>query len=106
MIMILRRGADPVAFNDIILLDMPENMNSGKTHAFFSWAAVNATVPHYTYSEEYVNSDDSRTKAANYVSERRPEFVVKADDDSFIMLGELERRLRVAPRTKAFWGCK
>lgn len=85
-----------VAFNDIIFLDMPENMNSGKTHAFFSWAAENATVPHWEYP-----TDD----APVYKGERAPAYVVKADEDSFIMLGELERRLRVAPRSKAYWGC-
>jgi hypothetical protein len=62
---------------------MPENMNQGKTRAFFSWAADNATTPF-----------------------GRPDYVVKADEDSFIMLGELERRLRVIPRQKALWGCK
>jgi hypothetical protein len=72
------------AFGDIILLDMPENMNSGKTHAFFSWAAENASV----------------------YPGQRPDYVVKADDDSFIMLGELEHRLRLAPRQKSIWGCE
>ena len=36
--------------------------------------------------------------------ERRPQYIVKADDDSFIMLGELERKLRVTPRNMAYWG--
>ncbi|WVW78866.1 hypothetical protein I302_100829 [Kwoniella bestiolae CBS 10118] len=83
------------AFNDILLLDMDENMNSGKTHAFFSWAAENATVPEWEYP-----SDQSPV----WKSERKPDYVVKADEDSFIMLGELEKKLRVAPRSKAFWG--
>lgn len=94
---------------------MQENMNSGKTHAFFTWAADYASVPDIEYvleDSELVASDqgvevldDARVKAV-YKGERKPDYVVKADDDSFIMLGELERRLRVAPRTKAYWGCK
>ncbi|WWD21953.1 hypothetical protein CI109_106441 [Kwoniella shandongensis] len=122
------------AFNDILLLDMDENMNSGKTHAFFSWAAANATVPHWEYpsswrpsyspsdpdfraSKDREQSFDAEVTprpssevgrenrpAPIWKGEKRPSYVVKADDDSFIMLGELERRLRIAPRSKAFWG--
>lgn len=91
---------------------MPENMNSGKTHAFFTWAADYASVPDVEYVlddsellEQGDALDDVRVKAV-HKGERKPDYVVKADDDSFIMLGELERRLRVAPRTKAYWGCK
>ncbi|KAK6904137.1 hypothetical protein I203_107652 [Kwoniella mangroviensis CBS 8507] len=93
------------AFNDILLLDMDENMNSGKTHAFFSWAAENATVPHWEYPKLH-NLDDDQAHSLSPVwkGERKPDYVVKADEDSFIMLGELEKRLRVAPRSKAFWG--
>lgn len=35
----------------------------------------------------------------------RPDFIVKADDDSFILLAELEARLRVLPRNGVYWGC-
>ena len=62
-------------------------MNSGKTHAFFAWAAENAMVPSLT-------------------GERRPDYVAKADDDSFIMLGEMEKRLRVLGGVKVYWGCE
>ena len=41
-----------------------------------------------------------------YRGERRPDYIVKADEDSFIVLGELERRLRVAPRRLTYWGCE
>jgi hypothetical protein len=157
------------AFDDIILLDIPENMNSGKTHAFFSWAADNAMVPHWDYSEsdsqkpdeaharvpepvsgtdrlqrrsrgssihqnvfakqentedgqahsghvpifaepdvENVAVDSRRSpwKSPIYRGEKRPDYVVKADEDSFIVLGELERRLRVSPRRLTYWGCE
>ncbi|KIO25806.1 hypothetical protein M407DRAFT_24861 [Tulasnella calospora MUT 4182] len=32
-------------YNDIIILPVPENMNNGKTHAYFTWAHLNALVP-------------------------------------------------------------
>ncbi|WRT65142.1 uncharacterized protein IL334_002084 [Kwoniella shivajii] len=98
------------AFNDILLLDMDENMNSGKTHAFFSWAAENATVPSWEYpkheglSESMSEQGDRSRPAPIWKGERKPNYVVKADEDAFIMLGELEKKLRVVPRTKAFWG--
>ena len=90
---------------------MPENMNSGKTHAFFSWAAENATVPDWEYPA--FRREQAQTNGENVYAmsapvrrgEKPPAYVVKADEDSFIMLGELERRLRVAPRTKIYWGC-
>lgn len=41
-----------------------------------------------------------------YRGEKRPDYIVKADEDSFIVLGELERRLRVSPRRLTYWGCK
>lgn len=87
-------------------------MNSGKTHAFFTWASEHATVPDIDYvmdDSETVDQvdqlDDARIKAV-VKGDRKPDYIVKADDDSFIMLGELERRLRVAPRSMAYWGCK
>jgi hypothetical protein len=86
-------------------------MNKGKTHAFFSWAAANGTVPNPVRSANYSGLSEEEgatveTSVVDGAGERRPDWVMKADDDSFIMLGELERRLRVAPRSKAFWGCE
>lgn len=91
-------------------------MNSGKSLTFFSWAAINAWVPpiyrpsdvpppNFSYSNststppslathdpflswENINSGTSKPWV-------RPDYVVKVDDDSFIMLAELEARLRV-----------
>ncbi|OXG27857.1 hypothetical protein C367_02537 [Cryptococcus neoformans Ze90-1] len=107
------------AFNDILLLDIDENMNNGKTHAFFSWAAENATVPDWEYPS-YPRSDSNNANSGTghgieaaqggmlqapvWRGEKKPQYVVKADEDSFIMLGELERRLRVVPRMKTYWG--
>jgi hypothetical protein len=92
----------------MIILPIPENMNSGKTHAFFTWAAVNAWVPpveHGTpsYPISYSNITEIPPPLAQHDphtpnSDRawvRPDFIVKADDDSFVMLSELEARLRV-----------
>ncbi|KAF8198976.1 glycosyltransferase family 31 protein [Pholiota molesta] len=103
-------------YNDIIILPMDENMNGGKTHKFFSWASLNAwvppiyrnsTVPPPSFS--YSNStstppslaphdpflawqDISSGQAKPWV---RPDFVIKVDDDAFVMLAELEARLRL-----------
>lgn len=85
-------------------------MNSGKTHAYFAWAANEAWVPpHAPSSKPYTFSYSERSTPApplaphdprppakqaraNWV---RPDFVLKADDDAFIMLAELEARLRI-----------
>lgn len=105
-------------YNDIIILPIAENMNDGKTHAFFTWAASNAwvpplyldqssfkAVPTLSYSDQstpapslaphdpvHAHSDQRSTSPKPWV---RPDFVVKADDDGFVMLAELEARLRV-----------
>jgi hypothetical protein len=94
-------------------------MNSGKTYTFFTWAASMAWVPpHYfdtkTPLPNFSYSNDSspvsslaqhdpihawrdRSSGPSTAQEWvRPDFVVKVDDDSFVMLGELEARLRVA----------
>ena len=99
-------------------------MNSGKTHAFFSWASEHAWVPpvpegygaNYTASYSYSNTTapgpiplakHDPISAQNEWLETgeqhpwvRPDFVVKVDDDSFVMLAELEARLRVELHSK------
>ncbi|KAI0335219.1 hypothetical protein GY45DRAFT_1366804 [Cubamyces sp. BRFM 1775] len=105
-------------YNDIVILPVQENMNSGKTHAFFSWAAnhswvpplyqddfarmpeefsyTNATIPAppilASHDPVWAHRDQLKPSPQPWV---RPDFVVKADDDSFVMLAELEARLRV-----------
>lgn len=94
-------------------------MNNGKTYTFFSWAAINAWVPPiYTISGvpppilSYSNSTSPPPPLAkhdpflaweniNSTSKPwvRPDYVVKVDDDSFIMLAELEARLRLELHT-------
>jgi len=111
-----------IEYNDIVVLPIGENMNYGKSHTFFSWAATMAWVPpvfvdtplgpraQFSYSN--VSASPPTVLAAHdpplawtdldsdgpreWV---RPDFVVKADDDSFVMLAELEARLRVALHT-------
>ena len=94
-------------------------MNNGKTYTFFSWAAINAWVPPiYKLSGvlppilSYSNSTSPPPPLAkhdpflaweniNSTSKPwvRPDYVVKVDDDSFIMLAELEARLRLELHT-------
>ncbi|KAF7339491.1 Glycosyltransferase family 31 protein [Mycena sanguinolenta] len=103
-------------YNDIIILPIQENMNSGKTHTFFSWAALNAWVPPVykeTGAKPHTFSYSSRKFPAPPLAPHdpiqahqdrasgqplpwvRPDYVIKVDDDSFVMLAELEARLRV-----------
>ncbi|KAG6890376.1 hypothetical protein C0992_001966 [Termitomyces sp. T32_za158] len=107
-------------FNDIVILPIAENMNRGKTHTFFSWAAINAWVPpvyntslspplfsysNHTTSPPPLTPHDSSLAWQDHdtgapQSWVRPDYVVKVDDDSFVMLAELEARLRVELHTK------
>lgn len=103
-------------YNDIVVLDIQENMNRGKTYAFLNWASENATIPIYFHPlhepkpKTGVNGiggvmlPDGMETVNLSVGFKKADFVVKADDDSFIVLSELERHLRVAPRTMTYWG--
>lgn len=111
------------AYNDIVIVPMHENMNAGKTHAYFTWASSNALVPApvtafspppssplntpFTFSYSNATFPASLLAVHDPIQIRqelasghmkpwvRPDFVVKADDDAFVMLAELESRLRV-----------
>jgi Galactosyltransferase len=90
-------------------------MNNGKSYTFFSWAAINAWVPPiyrpsgvpppiFSYSnstspppslathDPFLAWENINSTSRPWV---RPDYVVKVDDDSFIMLAELEARLRL-----------
>lgn len=104
-------------YQDIIILPITENMNSGKTHAYFTWAATHAWVPPhaptnasdetqpqpYTFRYSDVSApppplaphDPRPPEGQQREAWTRPDFVLKADDDTFIMLAELEARLRI-----------
>jgi hypothetical protein len=92
-------------------------MNKGKTHTYFSWAAINAwvppmynasaaaiPVPRYSYANETASPpplaphDPYQTWQDIHVGKGRswvrPDFVVKVDDDAFVILAEMEARLR------------
>lgn len=92
-------------------------MNSGKSYTYFTWAAIDAWVPPiYNQSASYLSLpryayfDDTASPPAlsphdpylawqdmqsgNARSWVRPDYVLKVDDDSFVMLAELEARLR------------
>ncbi|GAA5984689.1 hypothetical protein JCM11641_004563 [Rhodosporidiobolus odoratus] len=89
-------------FNDIVVLDVDENMNKGKTFRYFSWASENATVPvFYSAAGEGGMVDGVRQVGAGF---KKADYVVKADDDAFIVLSELERHLRITPRDNTYWG--
>ena len=98
-------------YNDIVVLDAKENLNQGKTYDFFKWASENATVPIW-----YKAPAGKRIGALTPIADNAPntyslgfkkaEYVVKADDDAFLVLSELERHLRVAPRQATYWGCE
>ncbi|CAG8474815.1 14066_t:CDS:2 [Acaulospora colombiana] len=61
---------------DIVILNITENMNNGKTLKFLDWFAEN----------------------------RKDDYVVKADDDSFIHLIHYYRDLQDVPRERAYYG--
>ncbi|GAA6004897.1 uncharacterized protein JCM10292_002550 [Rhodotorula paludigena] len=89
-------------FNDLVVLDVEENMNKGKTFKYFSWASENATVPvYYSPAGEAGMVNGVRQVAVGF---QKADYVVKADDDSFIVLSELERHLRITPRENTYWG--
>lgn len=98
-------------YNDIVVLDIKENMNKGKTHQFFKWANENATVPIYykppNGGKRIGSLDPVDPAVESYnLAFKKADYVVKADDDSFLVLSELERHLRVAPRQGTYWGCE
>ena len=91
-------------YNDLIVLDIKESQWSDKTLGFLRWAAENATVPVLVPS-----SSPSAVHIGHKTYEVRQKFVnyvLKADDDAFIVLEELERRLRAIPRQLSHWGYK
>lgn len=65
-------------FNDIIILNCTENMNNGKTYAYFS------SLPH--------------------ILSRPYDYVMKADDDVFIRLEPLSLSLKPLPRLDLYYG--
>ncbi|PIN06573.1 Galactosyltransferase [Handroanthus impetiginosus] len=71
-------GLEIMRFNDIIILDCHENMNSGKTYTYFS------TLPR--------------------ILSTRYDYVMKADDDVFLRLNPLALSLHPLPRQDLYYG--
>jgi Galactosyltransferase len=69
-------------YDDIIILNCKENMNEGKTYSFLS------SVPEL------------------YGEQQPYDFVMKADDDSYIILDKLVESLRDKPREDMYYGLK
>ncbi|KAH9276926.1 hypothetical protein BASA83_000438 [Batrachochytrium salamandrivorans] len=65
--------------NDTIMVDCDENMDDGKTYAYFSY--VGRTYAPGTY-----------------------EFIMKADDDVWLHLPNLEKWVQTMPRTGTYFG--
>lgn len=72
-------------YGDIIVLDCAENMDNGKTYTFFSTVA------------RAFSNDDTGQKP-------RYDYVMKADDDTYLRLPALLASLRGAARTDAYLG--
>lgn len=64
------------AYNDMMVLDLEENMNNGKSIDFFAHIAR-----HYKY-----------------------EFAMKTDDDCFLHLPNIAKELGTLPKTKVYFG--
>lgn len=93
-------------------------MNKGKSYEYFRWASQNATMHvdparlalHPPTNLSLPDRPSPALLAANgpAISSpfpvRRPDYVVKADDDTFIIPRELERHLRATPRERSYWG--
>jgi hypothetical protein len=71
----------------------------GRRHG---WARFNAFEARKPAEHDPTNVDGMPfVSKAGWV---RPDYVVKARDDSFVMLAELEARLRTLPRAGVYWG--
>ncbi|XP_042012166.1 beta-1,3-galactosyltransferase pvg3-like [Salvia splendens] len=71
-------------FDDIIILNCPENMNAGKTYTYFS------SLP--------------RILPARFFHSHRYDYVMKADDDVYLRLEQLATSLSPLPRQDLYYG--
>ncbi|CAD6271293.1 unnamed protein product [Miscanthus lutarioriparius] len=78
---------EAIRYGDIIVLDCAENMDNGKTYTFFSTVA------------RLFNGSSSSSTAS-----RRYDYVMKADDDTYLRLPALVASLRGAAREDAYYG--
>lgn len=92
-------------YNDLVILDAEETGSSYKTLSFFRWAAENATVPVLVPRDQHGLVGAPALDGQYDVHWKLADYVLKADDDTFLVLDELERRLRALPRKMVYWGC-
>lgn len=78
---------EAIRYGDIIVMDCAENMDNGKTYTFFS-----------TVAREFNGSTASRRRRPRY------DYVMKADDDTYLRLPALVASLRGAAREDAYYG--
>ncbi|CAG8548388.1 21037_t:CDS:2, partial [Dentiscutata erythropus] len=71
--------AENITYGDIIILDVKENMNSGKAYYYWKWIGSNLDTTEYDYA-------------------------AKADDDSFVHFQNLALNLRPLPRDDLYYG--
>ncbi|PIN20526.1 Galactosyltransferase [Handroanthus impetiginosus] len=74
-------------YDDIIILNCPENMNKGKTYTYFS------SLP-----EMMLNNSDSNAPYPPY------HYVMKGDDDAYFRLQSLVDSLKPLPREDLYYG--
>lgn len=73
----LQLGLEAMQYNDIIVLDIEENMNKGKTWSFYATVAALGV---------------------------RFDYVMKVDDDSYVRIDNLAASLATEPRTDLYYG--
>lgn len=74
------------------------------SHAENEWRLSNSPEELLVSSHDPLGPNDASYNSTNgWV---RPDYIVKVDDDSFVMLAELEARLRVLPGKGVYWGCE
>jgi len=80
---------EAIRYGDIMVLDCAENMDNGKTYTFFS-----------TVARAFSGSDRRRRPRRRY----EYDYVMKADDDTYLRLPALVASLRGAAREDAYYG--
>ncbi|BAF18167.1 beta-1,3-galactosyltransferase pvg3 [Oryza sativa Japonica Group] len=83
---------EAIRHGDIIVLDCAENMDNGKTYTFFSTVA------------RAFNSSDGEGSGSGSPPPPRYDYVMKADDDTYLRLAALVESLRGAARRDAYYG--
>ncbi|KAJ3286192.1 hypothetical protein HK104_009142 [Borealophlyctis nickersoniae] len=99
-------GLEQRKYGDILVLDCEENMNDGKTWHFFKTVATMFGVGGGGGAGEGIGTDNGRKEAGTGTNALSGpyQFVMKADDDVYLHLPNLDRRLRNIPATGTYFG--